>query len=263
MYWRGRDLPFPILLDATGQTLKDYGIRAFPTTLLIDPEGKLVGEAGEKELEEKLPPLTPAVRVARALDRNIPFSLGDPTLTTAVQTLGRAARLDISLDEPALKAAGVAPETRVPFKMAGVISLRSALDLVLGPLGLTYRPGDKGLVVTAGKAGVPAAAPSEVQKACAGRIEKALEKKVSFDFQGRPLEEVAQHFENLTRENFVLDPAGRKAGLIDPKTPVRGAGKEVPLREGLRQLLDPLGLTFVVRDEVVLLTARDGRKAAE
>ena len=44
-YWGGRDLPFPILLDATGQTIKDWGVHAFPTTLLIDPEGKLVGRS--------------------------------------------------------------------------------------------------------------------------------------------------------------------------------------------------------------------------
>ena len=39
-YWGGRDLPFPILLDATGQTIRDYGVRGFPTLLLIDPDGK-------------------------------------------------------------------------------------------------------------------------------------------------------------------------------------------------------------------------------
>ena len=50
-YWHGRDLPFPILLDATGKTIKDYGVHAFPTTILIDPEGKLVGEAREDERE--------------------------------------------------------------------------------------------------------------------------------------------------------------------------------------------------------------------
>ena len=43
-YWDGKDLPFPILIDATGKTVKDYGITGFPTTILIDPDGKLVGQ---------------------------------------------------------------------------------------------------------------------------------------------------------------------------------------------------------------------------
>ena len=54
--WAGRDLPFPVLLDSTGETIKTYGIQAFPTVTLIDPEGKIVqGDALElltKALEE-------------------------------------------------------------------------------------------------------------------------------------------------------------------------------------------------------------------
>jgi len=37
-----RDLPFPVLLDHTGSTVKTFGIRSFPTTVLIDPKGKVV-----------------------------------------------------------------------------------------------------------------------------------------------------------------------------------------------------------------------------
>ncbi len=52
--WKGRDLPFPILLDASGETIKQYGITAFPTTILIDPEGRLVGEGSETTLAKML-----------------------------------------------------------------------------------------------------------------------------------------------------------------------------------------------------------------
>jgi len=53
--WNGKPLPFPILLDATGQTLKtNYGVQAFPTVLLIDPEGRLVKDGGESMLEQAL-----------------------------------------------------------------------------------------------------------------------------------------------------------------------------------------------------------------
>lgn len=53
-YWGGRDLPFPILLDATGQTLRDYDIHSWPTLLLIDPDGKLVKGRADQVLEEIL-----------------------------------------------------------------------------------------------------------------------------------------------------------------------------------------------------------------
>ena len=52
--WDGRQLPFPILMDATGDTVRNYGISSFPTVILIDPEGKLVKGGGEKKLEEIL-----------------------------------------------------------------------------------------------------------------------------------------------------------------------------------------------------------------
>ncbi len=52
--WKGRALPFPILLDSTGETIATWGIGSFPTTVLIDPEGKLVGPVTEDALAERL-----------------------------------------------------------------------------------------------------------------------------------------------------------------------------------------------------------------
>lgn len=51
--WK-KPLPFPVLLDASGGTTKRWGVHAFPTTVLIDPDGKLVRGGGERMLEQKL-----------------------------------------------------------------------------------------------------------------------------------------------------------------------------------------------------------------
>jgi thiol-disulfide isomerase/thioredoxin len=74
--WNGRDLPFPVALasgkrvdDGQGDQLRggpasQYGIMSYPTTVLIDPEGKVIGKfaardakaavaAVEKMLKEK------------------------------------------------------------------------------------------------------------------------------------------------------------------------------------------------------------------
>lgn len=65
--WDGKDLPFPILLDSSGETMEAYKVQALPTTVLIDPDGKIaqveVGHRGRitKTLEAKLTePKTPA-----------------------------------------------------------------------------------------------------------------------------------------------------------------------------------------------------------
>lgn len=55
--WK-RDFPFPIIVDSSGKTMRDWGVRALPTAMLIDPDGKVVaGGAGvniESILLEKL-----------------------------------------------------------------------------------------------------------------------------------------------------------------------------------------------------------------
>ena len=52
--WQGKSLPFPILLDASGATVKRYGIQGYPTLILVDPEGRVVKGGSEAMLEAKL-----------------------------------------------------------------------------------------------------------------------------------------------------------------------------------------------------------------
>jgi thiol-disulfide isomerase/thioredoxin len=255
-YWQDKELPFPLLLDATKQTIEAFGIESFPTTILIDPEGKLVGRVGEDALEQKLPPLASVVRVPRALDRMLTLVMHDQPLQQSVALLARKARVDIRLDEAALKAAGVAPGAKVPLQLAGALTLRSWLNLVLAAHNLTFKTDDKGILITAKSADSAAPKLSGPQEMCAKRIADRLDKKESFAFQDAPLSAVVQHFEQLTEENFVLDPAARKAGKLHPDTKISGGVKDLPLREGLQKLLDPLGLTILVRDEVVIVTPK-------
>jgi uncharacterized protein (TIGR03067 family) len=59
--WKGKDLPFPVALTSGRQVgegdarkhvgaVGDYGIHSFPTTVLIDPEGKVVGKVGYRDI---------------------------------------------------------------------------------------------------------------------------------------------------------------------------------------------------------------------
>jgi hypothetical protein len=65
--WNGKALPFPILLDPSRTTLKAYGISAFPTNVLIDPDGKVVKGNAEKTLEQKLDELAAQAAPEQAL----------------------------------------------------------------------------------------------------------------------------------------------------------------------------------------------------
>jgi hypothetical protein len=197
------------------------------------------------------------IRLAKALDKNVTYTLDDPKLDQAIQMLSTIARIPIRLDKDKLKEAGMAPDAKVPYKMAGFLSLRSALNLILDGLDLAYEPDAKGLLITTRKSAKSSSDKlSEPQRACAQRIEKVLDQKVSFDFKKKSLAEIAQHFEQQTNENFVLSPASRRAGNLDPNTLVSGSAKDMPLREALNKLLGPMGIGFQVRDEVVVLTGK-------
>jgi hypothetical protein len=50
----GHPLPFPILLDASGETVAGWGINSYPTILLIDPEGRLLRDGDVEMLRKKL-----------------------------------------------------------------------------------------------------------------------------------------------------------------------------------------------------------------
>lgn len=53
-YWKGRDLPFPILLDSSGATIRALGVTGYPTMLLVDPKGKLRKWGSAESLRREL-----------------------------------------------------------------------------------------------------------------------------------------------------------------------------------------------------------------
>jgi hypothetical protein len=173
-------------------------------------------------------------------------------LAPLVKFLSDVSHVPIKLDESTLKTAGIDADASTHLKISGSLSLRSWLDLLLDPLSLEAVPGAEGLAIVPARRNKKREL-SEPQKRCAARIEEVLGQNVTFDFKDATLTQVAAHFEGKTQENFILDPAGRQAGGIDPDATVTGSAKDVPLRQALTQLLKPLGLVPVVKDEVVVI----------
>jgi thiol-disulfide isomerase/thioredoxin len=254
--WHGRDLPFPVLLDAQkgrhGATTEAFEIQAFPTTILIDPQGKLVGQIAPQILEEKLTPIPLAKRIPRSLDRDVAFGMNGGKLAPIIKFLNEETRISIKFDELALTTAGIATDPTTHLTISASLSLRSWLDLLLDPVGMKAVPGADGLTIVPARSNQTHEL-SEPQKRCAARINEVLQQPVSFEFKDATLTQVAAHFEGKTQENFVLDPNGRQTGAIDPDGLVTGSAKNVPLRQGLERLLRPLGLVPVVKDEVVVI----------
>jgi thiol-disulfide isomerase/thioredoxin len=252
--WEGRDLPFPVLLDDERKTATAYGIQSWPTSVLIDPDGKVVGKVHHKELEAKLPKLPPEVMYARTLNSKYALGVEAESLEELTAFLARVAHVSIRLDEPALKAHNVDPKKPIPLTISALLSLRSWLNLVLAADGLTYRPDGDGLVITAGERNED----SPSQRAAVGRLRELLKEPLDVDSKERTLTQLVQMLEGKTGETFVLDPVGRRAGTLNPAAKVSGLTAEKPLGEALMAALKPLGLALAVRDEVIVIEPMGG-----
>ena len=252
--WAGRMIPFPILLDADSKIQETFDVSHWPTTLLFDPEGKLVGEVQPDELESKLKKIPLEVALPRKLDRMTYVAFNDPTLKDAITGLAMQTKADYELDTEALASLGLSESTRIPLAVTGQLSLTRTCPFAR-PGGFDCQTRSQGIRFhPQAEAGNVA---QHVTEGFADRIERKLkESKYAYDFDKAPLAKVAAFFEGQSQENVVLDPFGRLRGKIKPEAVITGSGKDLAMGEALEKLVAPLGLRVVVRDEVIVLEAK-------
>jgi hypothetical protein len=267
-YWQGKDLPFPILLDGNKKTHAMYGIRSWPTGLLIDPESKFVGEADISMLEAKLPPLSTEKKWARHRDlqKNVfwTFEPKENTLQQFADILKRWTQCDISIDAEAVKASGLAPDKPLPGVIIGSpLTLRSIDELLLAPHGLGFVPSSDGKLLLITKRPATKEPLSYFQKLHAEELNRQLggapsedekEKAKPLELKERPVLDAIKLISREYDLPMALDAKAMHNGTVDPEAKVSGTIDPGALRKSLVKLLEPLGLTIEVRHEVVLLT---------
>lgn len=259
-YWQGKALPFPQLIDKDNKTIDALTIRAFPTALLIDPEGKLVGDVTAEDLEAKLPPLPIAKRWAmhRDLQKHVIWSFEPPrdTLTNFAEVLKDSTQCEVEFDEGALKAKGLKPDSPVPGILFGIpITLRTIEQHFLAPQGLGISPSPDGKKLLITKRAETKEEPSYLQKYRSKELNERLDRVPKSDAKeaAKPLvindqpllgalKRIGQDF-NLPFASTEPLPAVKVSGTISPKE----------LRQSLTKFLEPAGLTFEVWHEVLLL----------
>jgi thiol-disulfide isomerase/thioredoxin len=270
-FWRGKDLPFPVLLDATGKTADLYGISGYPTGVLVDPDGKLVGDATAAELEEKLPPLSIAKRWARHRDiyKNVVwgFEPGRNTVKEFADILKRSCRCPVDVDFSALEACGLKPYSPLPGVLVGMpVTLRSVEELLLAPHGLGIAPSADGKKLLVTRSEPAKKDPSYLQMRHAAGLRRQLESEATDEERNtkKPLvikdQSLIDAVKQMSREfNYLpiaLDARAMRAGKIDPSARVSGRIGLGGLGKALARMVDTLGLTVEVRHEVVLLTPK-------
>jgi general secretion pathway protein D len=93
-------------------------------------------------------------------------------------------------------------------------------------------------------------------------IERRLKTPVLLHYEDMPLSEVVQGLSQLAGVNIHLDPRGLGQEGINSDTPVTiNLSKEISLKSALNLILEPLHLSYVIKDEVLKITSeqlRDG-----
>ncbi len=93
-------------------------------------------------------------------------------------------------------------------------------------------------------------------------IEQKLKTPVMLEFHNEPLSNVLDHLARLAAVNLFLDPQGLAEEGVASNTPVTiEVRHEIMLKSALNLILEPLHLSYVIKDEVLKVTSeqlRDG-----
>jgi len=250
-----------LALDKTQVT--DTAARQFKRTLprvRIEPGILVWGwDRPTHDADARLTPTTK--RILSALQDDTRLEFIETPLKNITGFLQHQHNIPIRLDEPRMRAAGTGTDVPVTRNIKG-IALYSALRMLLTEIGLTYVIGEDALIITTleegtrlarqGKIGV-AEVSREVQKN--SRIHWLLQDKVSLQFTATPLEDVVESLERQYGISIGFDRRALAAAGIQADMPCTLDVKDVPLASALRKLLGDVGLSYVVDDESIVITA--------
>ncbi len=92
-------------------------------------------------------------------------------------------------------------------------------------------------------------------------IESLMDKKlVNFDFKGVPLKDVVSTLKLQTQINIVLDESALNRMNFPVTTPVNLSLDNIHLRSALKVLVDGLGLSFIIENDVLKITTKEGTR---
>ncbi len=92
----------------------------------------------------------------------------------------------------------------------------------------------------------------------AHKIKQALESPTEFDFNDTSLSDVIDYLASKHGIDILMDKKGLTDSAVDPSAPVtRAVRHPVRLRSALKLLLEEFDLTWVIRDDVLLITSKE------
>jgi hypothetical protein len=201
--------------------------------------------------------------VQRKLEKPIPLRVKDLPLGAVFDYVTKATTepgdigVPIDVDDADLARAHVTLATRVTYESEQGQSLMVSLHTVLGRMNLKPRVEQGSLRISWTKYTLLDRGPQSKL------IQERLEAKIDLSFEKTALEDVLKFMKSATRKGpddngipIYVDPVGLLEAERTLATPVSFTTKGEPLKSSLERLLKSIGLTYVVKDGLLTVTAR-------
>ncbi len=185
------------------------------------------------------------------------FDFDNVPLDEAIAAISSKYGISIALDEKSIKEASIDPRQPVSLGISRV-SLQKALGILLAASNLNITlQGDGLLVIPLESQKKPEAEPSfHVVRPSSkeAEIREKLSKTVSVNFQKTTLNEAVDFLAQQNKVTFIVENQAFSNAGIDDMVPVDLVVSDVRLEFCLKMMLEPLGATYLVEDDVIKIT---------
>ena len=206
---------------------------------------------------------------------------GDFFLQDLATMLGGDASMNVIIDERALDDCSIRVDMPIKVYGHGRMSLRNYARFILSQIDLTLEEEPHRLLITSrdeaesrittevypiadllstdrvADRGLLADPYMDCEEAARARICAKLQRPTSMTFREKPLREVVDEFAKALDDTVLVDGRALEDAGIGLDVPVTAAWRDVPIRESLRWILRDAELTYVVRNEALIITTPD------
>jgi internalin A len=193
--------------------------------------------------------------VLAALDETTDAEFAGTPLSDVIEFFRTKHDVQILLDQRALAGKGVSAAMPITHRASGA-TLAASLDQILGPLGLKHVFHHEVLLITADKSRphVEGFSPAD-WKPIPKKLADALDDVTQCGLDDQPLVDIVEYFRALHDVEIQIDHRALAQANVSPETPISIDVRGIQLASALALILEPLGLTYAPRYEVLLITS--------
>jgi hypothetical protein len=214
-----------------------------------------------------------------AMEDVVSLHYANQKLSAVVDEIARQHHVQVGLDSSALRRMGERPDSTVSIQADG-IKLRSALELMLSPLGLQAFPEKAGIAITDAQGADVGGSVRSIEGASATaedqwndprnaaldymassrsrqKIEEALSEPVDLEFIDTELGQAVQYLSDRYQIPILPDEAELTEFGVGLDTPINLVISGISLESAFNLMLRDHDLDYVIEDEVLQITTRE------